>query len=72
MAPGVCNLPATSRWRAIHAKALERLETLSSEMQDYWDHRSQTWQETERGQTFQERLERVLAALEATSEIDWL
>ena len=40
-----------------------------SEMQDYYDDRSDAWQESERGEDHQERIASVEAVLEALGEL---
>jgi hypothetical protein len=50
-------MPSEARWKQMVQMAATLLETAVSEMADYADARSQTWQESERGDTFAERLE---------------
>lgn len=50
-------MPSEARWKQMLQVAAALLESAVSEMADYADARSQAWQESERGDTFAERLE---------------
>lgn len=52
-------LPGTARWRQGIAEAQRLLEVVQQEMQEYYDQRSETWQEGEKGDAFQERLDAI-------------
>ena len=54
MLPTVAGWP---RWRAALQSAQSLLQQVSAEMSDYYDARSETWQESERGEEFRERQE---------------
>ncbi len=56
-APAIPTMPGEARWQALNAHALAALETIQSEMQAYFDDRSETWQESDKGEAFQERIE---------------
>jgi hypothetical protein len=65
--PTLSSVPGTARWRAAIAHAAALLTTVKDEMLAYFDDRSETWQDSERGAAHQERidaLEEVLAALD--------
>lgn len=55
--PTIATLPGEARWRALTRQAALLLQTALEEMQDYYEQRSDTWQESERGEAFRERLE---------------
>ena len=57
--PAIPTLPGMARWKALHAQASAALDTMQAEMQSYYDDRSETWQESERGTAFQEMLDQV-------------
>jgi hypothetical protein len=59
--PAVATLPGWARWNASLAAAQALLAQVSQEMQDYYDARSETWQESERGEAFTERQEAIEA-----------
>jgi len=66
--PTIASLPGEPRWRALHQQAALALTTQQTEMQAYYDARSDTWQESERGDLFLARLEaleNLLSELEA-------
>lgn len=50
-------MPSEARWKQMLQIAAALLETAVTEMADYADVRSPAWQESERGDTFAERLE---------------
>jgi hypothetical protein len=58
-------IPAAPRWNALLEAARASIETARDEMQSYFDDRSEEWQEGERGQAMQERIEQLETALEA-------
>jgi hypothetical protein len=60
----LATLPSQARWRALHQQATTALHTLHTEMQDYYQARSEVWQESERGETFLERQEALESLLE--------
>lgn len=61
--------PGPARWRALKRNALFMLEVLAAEMRDYAEQRSEAWQESDRAQNFEERIDLALAARQATEEI---
>jgi len=61
------SVPATKRWDAMLTRAIAILTTRRDEMQEYHDDRTTQWQESERGEAFQERiteLENIISDLE--------
>lgn len=58
-------MPDTPRWNALLDAARVHMETARDEMQAYFDDRSEEWQEGDRGQALQERIEQIGTALEA-------
>jgi len=62
-------MPGTSRWNAALKMAHALIEEVVSQMQDYFDERSESWQEGERGEEYQGRLALVEAALDAVGEL---
>ncbi len=59
--PTIATLPGGPRWKAALTAAHTLLRQVSAEMQDYFDARSERWQESERGETFTERQQAVEA-----------
>ena len=69
--PGVATLPGWPRWNAIAQQILLLLLAMQEEMQGYYDDRSETWQESDRGDAMTERLQAVeeaVAAIEALAQ----
>ena len=65
---GIPTRPSLARWKAILEQVEQVLRKVRDEMQTYFDDRSESWQESERGETFLERIEAVEAALDSLSE----
>src|SRR5262245_53322372 len=68
--PRVPNLPGTRRWAAMTEQALALLQTIQEEMEEYYEQRSQQWQESERAEAMGERLhalQEAIAAVEGLS-----
>jgi hypothetical protein len=55
--PGACNIPAEKRWKTALSQALRLIEQTRDEMQAYADDRTEGWQESERGEAMQERID---------------
>ena len=62
-------IPGTVRWRALIANALSSLQLCHKEMADYYDERSEEWQESERGESMQERIEALEQLLDELSQV---
>jgi hypothetical protein len=67
--PGVAAIPGHARWRALIEQAHVLLATVQGEMAEYYADRSERWQESERGEGFQERLQRVEEADHLVEEL---
>ena len=65
----VATRPGQARWRALIQQANRLLLTVHAEMEEYYDQRSERWQESEHGETFRERLEAVQETQVATEEL---
>ena len=66
-APAISSIPAQARWSALVHQAGSTLKAVHNEMENYFQSRSEAWQEDERGEAFQEKkdaLEEVIGALE--------
>jgi hypothetical protein len=61
--------PGPARWKALRNNALFMLEALAKEMRDYAEQRSEAWQESDRAQEFDERIDLVEAACQAVLDI---
>jgi len=58
-APAIATLPGEQRWQALLAHAYASLVSVHSEMQTYYDARSDAWQESQRGEALLERMESI-------------
>jgi hypothetical protein len=67
--PAIPTIPGTMRWSALFRHVEQMLCTVVAEMTDYFDDRSENWQESDRGAEHQERLTTVEALVEALGEL---
>src|SRR5580700_812170 len=65
--PAIPSMPGWPRWNASFESAQELIACNLSEMQDYFDARSESWQEGQRGEEHQEKVASVEAVLDALS-----
>ena len=68
--PVLATVPGHARWTQAIAQAQSLLTCVVEEMQAYFDERSEAWQESERGNAHQERIEAVQEVVE-TLEAVW-
>ena len=66
---GVPTPPSPSRWRGLLRQATRLVETTGQEMEEYYERRSERWQESERGEAFLERLEMLRETQAALEEL---
>ena len=62
--PSVPTLPGEKRWQAMQEQARALLQTMADEMQAYYDERSEKWQEGEKGDAMQERMDAINGLLD--------
>ena len=67
--PAIPSMPGWPRWNASFAHAHELIAESLSQMQDYFDARSESWQESERGEEHQEKITLAETALDALSDL---
>jgi Tfp pilus assembly protein PilN len=67
--PTIPTVPGRSRWDALVTTAQELIASRLHEMQEYYDDRSERWQESERGQEYQEQIDSTEAVLEALGDL---
>ena len=65
----VVPLPGPRRWQALSREVGGLLETLRREMEEYYDQRSESWQESERGESHLERQQAVQELQSALEEL---
>ena len=61
--------PGKRRWKALVKVASALLDGAAKEMQDYFDQRSEQWQESQAGESITEMLESLESALESLEDI---
>jgi hypothetical protein len=67
--PVIATMPGWSRWNASFRSAQELITETLGEMQDYFEDRSNSWQDSERGEEHQEKMASVEAVVEALSDL---
>lgn len=67
--PAIATLPGWSRWNAAFTVAHALVANSLGEMQNYFDDRSERWQDSDRGEDHQERIASAEAALDALGEL---
>ncbi len=67
--PVISSMPGWARWNASFKAAHELIADTLGEMQDYFEDRSSSWQESERGEEHQEKIASVEVAVEALSDL---
>ena len=55
--PKVASIPGWNRWNHVLAQAEQALSTVYDEMQAYYEERTDDWKDSERAETFVERME---------------
>lgn len=66
--PSIQTIPGWSRWRQVLSQAEQALRQVHEQMQDYYDDRSEEWQESEKADEFTERTEAVEELVEQITE----
>jgi len=67
--PSIPSIPGWPRWKASFKAAHQLIAESLSEMQDYFDERSENWQESPRGEDHQEKIASVEAVQDALSDL---
>jgi hypothetical protein len=67
--PPISSMPGWPRWKASFQAAQQLMAASLSEMQDYFDERSETWQESLRGEEHQTKIASAEAVQEALSDL---
>lgn len=63
------SMPGQARWNASIAMAHQIIDGVVGEMQDYFDDRSESWHQSERGDAHQERIDALGTALDALNDL---
>ena len=67
--PVIASLPGWARWNASFKAAHELIAGSLREMQDYFEDRSENWQESERGEAHQEKITSVESVFDALGDL---
>ena len=67
--PALPTMPGQARWLALLIQAQWCLTQMANEMQQYYEARSEAWQESDKGTAFEERLDAMQEALAMLQEL---
>lgn len=67
--PAVCTMPGEARWSAAIRHAAAFLTQVVEEMEEYYDDRSEEWQDGERGEAHQQRTDDLQEILDALDQV---
>jgi len=67
--PALSTIPGTTRWRQAVQSATDLLGAVVTEMEEYFDDRSERWQDGDRGERFKECLEAITDARDAVADL---
>jgi hypothetical protein len=67
--PAISTIPGHARWNAMLVHAQTLLTDAADEMQEYHDDRSEEWQDSDKAETFIERIELLQEAAEQIQDI---
>jgi hypothetical protein len=67
--PAIASMPGRARWDASLTNARDLIATTLTEMQEYFDDRSDPWQASDRGAEHEERMTDVENVLDALQEL---
>jgi hypothetical protein len=62
-------MPSAARWIAAAAHAYETLNATLAEMQAYYDERSEQWQESDKGDEFQSKIDALESIVSDLAEL---
>jgi hypothetical protein len=68
-APILINMAPERRWKALQEQARHALQTMLDEMEAYQGERSEAWQESDKGEAFQERVDAVTELLDGLDDL---
>lgn len=68
--PALPQIPGTARWKQALSNAIDLLTMVEQEMEAYYDDRSVTWQDGDKGNDFHNRLDALCRAREGVEEVD--
>jgi hypothetical protein len=67
--PMIATMPGAARWTALQETARRALATMREEMQSYYDERSESWQESDKGEEVQRRIDALDSLLSDLDDI---
>jgi hypothetical protein len=62
--PAIASIPGWPRWKEAMERIVYQMQMVEDEMSDYYDQRSDRWQESERADRFQESLDALRVVIE--------
>ena len=67
--PAVSTIPGWSRWKEAMARIVAQMEVIENEMSEYYDERTERWQESNKAETFYNNRELLRAIIDFAQ--DW-
>jgi hypothetical protein len=67
--PPIPSMPGNARWRVLLAQSTLSLEAVREEMQAYHDTRSEQWQQGDRAEAMQKRIDGLQQVLNALADL---
>ena len=68
-APPIPTMPGTARWTAMMTAAYDLLNSAEAEMTAYYDDRTEQWQESDKGNEFERRLDNLREIVEQLADL---
>lgn len=69
--PAISNLPGTVRWNTVIRRCTDLLALIRDESASYYDDRSESWQEGERGDAHAERVEALSEIVDGLEDLSF-
>jgi hypothetical protein len=63
--PAVSTIPGWPRWKEAMKRTAYQMQSIEQEMADYYNERSERWQESDRAEEFDEKLEMLRVIIES-------
>jgi hypothetical protein len=67
--PAISSIPGWPRWKEGMTRIAAQMEVIESEMTDYFDERTERWQESDKAETFDQNLNTLRILIEKAQ--DW-
>lgn len=69
--PALSNMPSTVRWNTVIRRCTDLLALIRNETASYYEDRSETWQEGDRGEAHAERVETLTEIVDGLEDLSF-